>query len=147
MFGTLNQIMNLRPKLAFWIVILTAFSIPTFAQTVRLEPFQGKDATAGEIIVKFRNATAPQSLALAAQDSDIQSFEPLGQTGAMLLRSRARSVAALVQAYAQRADVEYAEPNYILHTADVPNDVYFGLQYGLKNTGQSELLPKIRTDL
>src|SRR5204863_9991183 len=32
--------------------------------------------------------------------------------------------------------VEYAEPNYLVHAADLPNDALFGQQYGLFNTGQ-----------
>ena len=118
---------------------LFGLSLPAYAQNVRVESFRGRDVSAGEIIVKFRNAGIPRSRALAAQDADIQSMDPLGQTGAVLMRSRGRSVEALVQAYALRADVEYVHPNYMFHTANTPNDVFFNMQYALKNTGQSIL--------
>jgi subtilisin family serine protease len=36
-----------------------------------------------------------------------------------------------------RGDVVYAEPNYRIHAAGIPNDSRFGEQYGLHNTGQS----------
>ena len=33
--------------------------------------------------------------------------------------------------------IEYAEPNYIIHLAAVPNDTYFHLLWGMHNTGQT----------
>jgi subtilisin family serine protease len=33
--------------------------------------------------------------------------------------------------------VQYAEPNYFVHAADVPNDTFFNSLWGLQNTGQS----------
>ena len=36
-----------------------------------------------------------------------------------------------------RGDVVYAEPNYRIHAAGIPNDTRFPEQYGLHNTGQS----------
>ena len=32
--------------------------------------------------------------------------------------------------------VQYAEPNYVQRLDQTPNDTYFGLQYGIHNTGQ-----------
>lgn len=34
-------------------------------------------------------------------------------------------------------EVEYAEPDYVVHHTATPNDTYFGLQWGMLNTGQS----------
>ena len=39
----------------------------------------------------------------------------------------------------QHPQVEYAEPNYIVHTLSIPNDPAFSLLYGLNNTGQQEV--------
>jgi hypothetical protein len=36
-----------------------------------------------------------------------------------------------------RPDVEYAEPNFIVHVITVPNDPSFGSLWGLQNTGQT----------
>jgi len=106
------------------------------AQGIRVESYQGREVSAGEILVKFRIATGPTAQALATQDADIESTEPVGQTGAILVRSRGRNVTALLQAYKARQDVLYAEPNYVGRFAEVPNDVLFSQQWGLKNTGQ-----------
>src|SRR5262245_24600302 len=114
-----------------------AFTLPVAAQSVRTESFRGRDVVSGEILVKFRAANATQSLALAILDADISSMESAGRTGAIVMRSRGRSVDELLQTYMARPDVEYAEPNYVWHTTDVPNDALFGQQYGLANTGQA----------
>ena len=42
-----------------------------------------------------------------------------------------------MQAYANRPDVAYAEPNYIWRASDVPNDPFFDQQWALQNTGQN----------
>ena len=39
----------------------------------------------------------------------------------------------LVQEYTQRADVEYAEPNYIAYASYIPNDTHYPLQWNFDN--------------
>ena len=114
-----------------------ALAASAMAQTARTESYGGRNVVAGEIIVRFRDASPGQNRALAARDQDIVAAEPVGRTGPVLLRSRGRDVAALLQAYAGRADVQYAEPNYVWRATDLPSDPSFNLQYGLLNTGQT----------
>src|SRR6185369_2794105 len=118
-------------------LLSVALTLPLTAQTVQTESYKGRDVVSGEILVKFRGANTAQTLALTTLDADISSVESAGRTGALLIRSRGRNVDALLQAYLARPDVEYAEPNYVWHTMDLPNDVLFGQQYGLSNTGQT----------
>ena len=129
------------PSKARILVLSTLLSIastfPVAAQSVRTESFKGRDVVSGEIVVKFRGANGTQGLALATLDADISSMESAGRTGAIVIRSRGRSVDELLQTYMARPDVEYAEPNYVWHTMDIPNDALFGQQYGLANTGQT----------
>lgn len=47
------------------------------------------------------------------------------------------SVADAVKMYNANPDVEYAEPNYIVKAAVIPDDTGFGKQWGLHNTGQN----------
>src|SRR5262245_59069487 len=98
-------------------LLLIGFVLPLAAQTTPTESYRGRDVVSGEILVKFRGASAAQGRALvAALDADISSMESAGRTGAILIRSRGRSVDELLQAYMARPDVEYAEPNYVWHT-------------------------------
>ncbi len=47
------------------------------------------------------------------------------------------SVDQALASFQGRADVAYAEPDYLVHAAVIPNDTHFGSLYGLHNTGQS----------
>src|SRR5262245_29938151 len=116
--------------------IVFACGVPLLGQTIRTESFQGRDVVAGEVIVRFRNPGVAPGSPVIGQDPSISSAQRVGRTGAMVLRSGNRSVDNLVQSFAGRPDVLYAEPNYILHKTDIPNDLLFGQQWGLRNSGQ-----------
>jgi len=62
--------------------------------------------------------------------------ERLG-AGAWLLHVRQGGVPAAVAALRGVAGVRYAEPDYLMESAAVPNDASFGQQWGLQNTGQT----------
>jgi subtilisin family serine protease len=124
-------------KLVSTSVVLLIWTFPLLGQTIRKESFQGRDVVAGEIIVKLKPSSVSTVQTVTAQDSDIASTVQIGRNGAIILRSRSRSTADMVQAYAGRPEIEYAEPNYVWRKTDVPNDPNFGVQWGLQNTGQT----------
>jgi thermitase len=49
----------------------------------------------------------------------------------------AGQLTAAVASLERDPQVQYAEPNGEIHVASAPNDPYFGVQWGLSNTGQS----------
>jgi len=51
-----------------------------------------------------------------------------------------------VSAYQHNPNVEFAEPDYLARAVSIPNDVYFGLQWGLHNTGQAGGTPDADID-
>jgi len=71
------------------------------------------------------------------QRIDSDDDRPTGGFGVRRLRSRSLDVDALIQYLSQHPDVEYAEPNYIVHANLVPNDPQFPNLWGLSNLGQS----------
>ncbi|MDH5769249.1 MAG: S8 family serine peptidase [Nitrospirota bacterium] len=92
----------------------------------------------GEVLVKFKSGVV-STLSLKAH----------GAVGASVVKKLALvnvdhvrlpqgvSVKDAIISYMQDPNVEYAEPNYILKlSATVPNDLYFGQQWALRNTGQ-----------
>jgi hypothetical protein len=118
------------------VLFLFAISVlpaPSSAQAIQTESFRGQDVVAGQIIVRYRDNAAPN----AAAAPDIVSARALRPSRAMLLRSGSRSVSDLMQEYSGRPDVLYAEPNYIWHKNDVPNDIFFDSQWSLRNSGQN----------
>lgn len=103
------------------------------------EFYQGSEAAAREVIVKFRPVGA-EAMARVLRDNDIVYTE--GVRDAVLLRSSRKDVAALVRDFSARPEVDYAEPNYIVRAhvvtaLTIPNDPSFGSLWGLHNTGQT----------
>ncbi len=101
----------------------------------------------GELLVRFRPGTAvAQSktrTAINVRTRDRRNLnvdlERFGGSelieGLRLARVPAGDANAAMQALSARADVEYAEPNYIRYTHLVPNDPQYSQLWGLKNTG------------
>lgn len=95
----------------------------------------------GEAVVRFKAATPPQVRAQALDSAGARSSAPLGLPGVRrveLARGRT-TVAAAVAELERRDDVLWAEPNYVVRTAALPNDPFFadGSLWGLRNTGQT----------
>lgn len=121
-------------QLAAGILVYTLLVSPVWAQAAT-EFFHGNAARAGEVIVRFRTANRSRLAAVEAAH-DIDASKGVGGTGLRLLHSRSKNVASLVQSLSSHPDVLYAEPNYVVHLAGVPNDPSFGQQYAMRNTGQ-----------
>lgn len=99
------------------------------------EKFNGVDAVAREVIVKFRPGRAAAAPQIAAE-ADAEHSEAVGSSNDLrLIRSRSKDVATLVKQLSQRADVEIAEPNYILRHEATPADASYPNMWSLNNTG------------
>jgi subtilisin family serine protease len=116
-------------------------ALPAWAQD-KTESVNGEDVAANEVLVKFRTPGL-QTVAQAEQVADVDRAEEVGGVGVLRFHSRTKNVTTLLSELAARPDVEYVEPNYILHaianTAAIPNDPRFGELWGLQNTGQAIL--------
>ena len=124
------------------VVFSVTFLVVSSAQNVgselsgsdrKTESYKGHQVAAGEVLVKFSDLASAAAISEAKRDSDIESDQPVGGQGARLFRSRTKTAEALVQQLSQRADVVYAEPNYILHLDETPNDPRYPELYGLHN--------------
>ena len=136
---------NLRPFRHLPVVLAAAVILLSVAGGTAPGPqlqraiHRGREVVAGEVLVKFRGA---RSAAPSADEirwlADTDRDEELGRLGVRRLRSRSLDVAGLLAALAARADVEYAEPNFVVHAiGTVPNDSQFGILWGLRNMGQA----------
>ncbi|BDP43557.1 hypothetical protein DAETH_35260 (plasmid) [Deinococcus aetherius] len=87
----------------------------------------------GEFIVKRRGSLGAQALEpLRVGDTSLRLSRSLGLPGVGLYRVTAGAgtdAAGIVRELAARADVEYAEPNRLLHALRTPNDTYFPFQW------------------
>lgn len=91
----------------------------------------------GSLLVKFAEKTPQGAVAQAlggAQSSLVRTYSLVpGLTHVRAGVPVDRAMAAL----AANPWVEYVEPDYVVRTtATTPNDTYYGLQWGLHNTGQ-----------
>ena len=104
----------------------------------------------GEVLVRFRpgaalaaeTRTAPRGLALRSRRGRQIAAEVRDFDGSEIVKNlRMARVAPedtleAVEALRARADVLYAEPNYIWRKSALPNDPRLGDLWGLRNTGQ-----------
>jgi subtilisin family serine protease len=91
----------------------------------------------GEVIVRFKPKLSvdKRRAILAAETAAVD--EQLGLPGASLVELPAgKSVRAAVADFEQHADVLYAQPNYVYYADATPTDPFFGLLWGLQNSGQ-----------
>ncbi|HYM24676.1 MAG TPA: S8 family serine peptidase, partial [Vicinamibacterales bacterium] len=125
-----------RLTLCVFALLVAGLSTRVQSQNARFDHVNGREAAAGEILVKFRDVPAPAALEAARRLADADAVQPIGRTGLRRVRSRSLDTAALLARFAARADVLYAEPNYILHAFAEPNDPSFPQLWGLRNNGQ-----------
>ena len=99
-----------------------------------VELVRGRAAAAGEVIVAFRRSP---DLARLRAEIDSDGDAAVGAGHLWHARSRSRTASSLVAQLSARADVLYAEPNYIFYADNTPNDPRFGELWGLLNIGQT----------
>jgi uncharacterized repeat protein (TIGR01451 family) len=111
------------------------------------------DFVPGEVLVRFRpqseaavaSSKSGMSSAFAIADANLQvpmRIERLSLASDMVPGLRLARVAPAetmraIEALRKRADVLYAEPNYIRRKSSTPNDPRYAELWGLNNTGQS----------
>src|ERR1700737_662307 len=119
------------------LLVSTALVSPVFAQR-RTESFQGHEVAAGQVLLKYKS---PATTAIFAAEwaEDVDDAQIVNQEGARRIHSRRKNAAPLVADLSRRSDVEFVEPDYIVHAIAVPNDPSYGELWALKNTGQTIL--------
>lgn len=103
--------------------ILTAVLVPLAAWG------QQAASSANEVIVKF---VPGSSVSSASASLNATQTKPIGGIGAYLIRSASLDTATLVNTLRQRADVVFAEPNYVVRAIRTPNDTLYGQLWGMQ---------------
>ncbi len=92
----------------------------------------------GEIIVKLEEDASQEDLRDLNRRTDASVEEDLPQSEVSVVDlPQDLSVSEAVSAYEASPEIEYAEPNFVLKPAAVPNDPSFSMMYALNNTGQT----------
>lgn len=72
--------------------------------------------------------------------------DEIAALGVQVVEVPAGKVKEKVRAYKQENAIEYAEPDFVAEAVGLPNDPYFGKQWGLNNTGQTGGTPDADID-
>jgi subtilisin family serine protease len=107
---------------------------------IEIVEVDGREAAAGEVLVKLRQPTNARVRDLSERHG-VRSLRTVGRGDVLRMRSPSQSVEDLMAALSLQPDVEFVEPNYVLHLESVrrdvtPSDPFFGEQWGLASTGQ-----------
>ena len=97
----------------------------------------GQDAVPGQLIVGFdqESTAAEQRKAVNQAGAKIDERVDLID-GAVIVTKKGRSTDEVADALSQADPVKYVEPNYIVRSSRLPNDVSLSRLWGLHNTGQ-----------
>ncbi len=127
-------------------VILRLTLIVMMVTGLGLLPATGRNASAdppgpeafedGIVLVGFQAGVPDAALQAIERSAGAAHVRTVGAGTRVLQVGRGR-VEIAIDTLKQHAEVRYAEPNYVLRAYDTPNDTYFGLLWGLNNTGQS----------
>ena len=104
---------------------------------LQVEDVDGREAVAGEVLVKFTHTLASHERLQFEQRTDADRNDAVGASGVRRFHSKRLNVHALLAFLRAHPDVAYVEPNYIVR-ADVapPTDPWFDQLWGLLNVGQ-----------
>ncbi|MBI4825818.1 MAG: S8 family serine peptidase [Nitrospirae bacterium] len=124
-----------KSVLSLLALIILAITSLTYNNVFAAEP----EYAPGEVLVKFRDSAdvrSMQNVHSVLKATQKREFTKL-KIHHMKLPAGI-SVEDAVKKYKEDPNVEYAEPNYIVHALAVtPNDTSFNQQWGLNNTGQT----------
>jgi thermitase len=125
-----------RSLVVCWLIAIAWLGAPMRPAAGRLPqtplPGSGSHFVPGEILIKLRGGTAqPQAAARALAAPELAMAEAVPDLGLLKLNVAVGSELSRAQEFRARPGVEFAEPDYIVHALEVPNDPDFSLQWGL----------------
>ncbi len=112
------------------------------ADTARVvKPFyqvKTKTYVKDELLVKFKPSIAIQDITALTEQLGIQMIKTIPRIGVQRYRiAKPEKLQETIKKLLANPKVEYAEPNFILHALEIPNDPAFSNLWGLNNTGQT----------
>jgi len=138
-------------------IALSILPLTTAAPVKEDKPSRGSDKrpafVSDEIIIKFK-----KGFDLTSSDLDnfvVANYKKLAHRTNKHIKKhgidrlyllQVKDLRKTIKRLRQHPQVDYAEPNYIVHTLSIPNDPDFSLLYGLNNTGQTGGTPDADID-
>ena len=95
------------------------------------------DFVPGEVLVKFKKGATRAKITALHSKMGVREIRRIERIGVRRISLPSDiSVNEAIAQYKMDPNVQYAEPNYIIHFTAMPNDSAFGELWGLHNTGQ-----------
>ncbi len=129
----------MRTKGVFLLALAGAlcFALTTWAQDEEAALAAPPDHVSGDVLVRFGPKAPPAAVLNAAQAVGAQHVRSFDQLRIRHWRvGRGLTVQKALEILAKRPFIEFAEPNYVVHLHDVPDDPSFFQLWGLHNVGQ-----------
>jgi thermitase len=113
-------------------LFMVAFFVISLASVNSEENNENERYVPGELIIKFRESPELSSMSLDLKNCNAKSSE-IELEKEKIYFSNDSDMEKIADYYSSLPNVEYAEPNYILHTFEVPNDPSYNLQWAIPN--------------
>jgi subtilisin family serine protease len=91
------------------------------------------------LLVRFKNGTSSEIKSAIHQSVSARVLRELPLVNGLQIvqLDQGKSLSEMLNYYRRNPNVLYAEPDYIVHAFDTPNDPQFSSQWNLQNTGQN----------
>jgi subtilisin family serine protease len=127
---------------SWWIVALVlVFAGPARTEGDEADRANPRDYVVGEILIKFKAKAKPAEVLAAARGVKATHVRSFGRLGIRHWRlGRGLTVEKALEILAKPGlakHIEYAEPNYVVHAHELPDDTRRNDLWGLHNAGQS----------
>ncbi len=91
----------------------------------------------GELLVQYKTVRSGSSRAVLEQKAQVRRSRAIGRSRIhRVILEPDVSVDQALAVYRDSPEVEFAEPNYLVHPQATPGDTAFNMQWGLANSGQ-----------
>lgn len=121
------------------LLILTQSAIVIAQTTHHIDKHIDKRVVPNQLIVKFKRGVSEREIGSinSYHGTSIIDKNPIAHFMRLKIHGKNRSVRQLVNKFRKNKNVLYAEPNYIVHTTQIPNDPDFIKLWALQNNGQT----------
>ncbi|MBI3451205.1 MAG: S8 family serine peptidase [Acidobacteria bacterium] len=110
---------------------------PAAAAATTAGPGEATNFVPGEVLIRFKPSGVGLARASALAELNALPLKKFPSGAEHWKLGPGVSVEDAIGRMSRRPGVEYAEPNYYVVPATIPNDPNFGNQWGLRNTGQA----------
>jgi thermitase len=119
------------------LIILIFISFSFAAPSPFMPSIKGEICASEQILVKFKPGITKNDIEKVHLQNKGKVSEIIPEINVQIVKVEKNKVLEKVSAYQRNPNVEFAEPDYLARAVSIPNDVYFNLQWGLHNTGQT----------